>query len=397
MQSRFIFISHSSKDETIAYLLRDFLVLTGIPTEYIFCSSIPGNDIKEKIAEEVKGALQESKINIAILSQNYYESAYCLNEAGIIWFQEKPSIVIGMPEVTHDNMRGFLDNDNKIRRLNSLDDFSAIYDQIRNALEIKHTTTSIVINATNQAIDRYKKYLSEITVPLKKISIDSDTLNNITTDDEKIVLYYAIIKKVRKINKDNIIIWLRDMEVYNVDIDNAFDLLSETLHCKVDNGELKLEISFFRKLISDESNVSDHLLQILNNHIILSAEKFRKLLLSEKFEDVYLLFVAYIIDENVTKFGFRWKNQEQIDDIKHWEDKCFLPCLLSENYLKCINFFIDNKLVYESDWTSYQNPREYTLHKSLKEYLFCHSEEIQPRISEFISKLQQSYASELPF
>lgn len=171
MQSRFIFISHSSKDETIAYLLRDFLVLTGIPTEYIFCSSIPGNDIKEKIAEEVKGALQESKINIAILSQNYYESAYCLNEAGIIWFQEKPSIVIGMPEVTHDNMRGFLDNDNKIRRLNSLDDFSAIYDQIRNALEIKHTTTSIVINATNQAIDRYKKYLSEITVPLKKFPL----------------------------------------------------------------------------------------------------------------------------------------------------------------------------------------------------------------------------------
>ena len=87
-------------------------------------------------------------------------------------------------------------------------------------------------------------------------------------------------KKVRKINKDNIIIWLRDMEVYNVDIDNAFDLLSETLHCKVNNGELELEISFFRKLISYKSNVSDHLLQILNNHIILSAEKFRKLLLS---------------------------------------------------------------------------------------------------------------------
>lgn len=33
-------------------------------------------------------------------------------------------------------------------------------------------------------------------------------------------------------------------------------------------------------------------------------------------------------------------------------------------------FLVQNKLVYESDWTSYSNPREYTLYNSVKNFLF---------------------------
>ena len=40
-----IFISHSSKNAEIADILRDFLVGAGIPNNYIFCSSLPGNDV----------------------------------------------------------------------------------------------------------------------------------------------------------------------------------------------------------------------------------------------------------------------------------------------------------------------------------------------------------------
>ena len=77
-----IFISHRSTDKGIADMLVDFFAGTGISKETVFCSSLPGNDINERISDEVRTALKSSAVNIAILSHDYYQSAYCLNEAG---------------------------------------------------------------------------------------------------------------------------------------------------------------------------------------------------------------------------------------------------------------------------------------------------------------------------
>ena len=49
-----IFISHRSTDAEIADMLKDYLVTTGIPNDYIFCSSLPGNDVSSVISREVK-------------------------------------------------------------------------------------------------------------------------------------------------------------------------------------------------------------------------------------------------------------------------------------------------------------------------------------------------------
>lgn len=79
-----IFISHRSTDKGIADMLVDFFAGTGISKEAVFCSSLPGNDINERISDEVRSALKSSAVNIAILSHDYYQSAYCLNEAGVL-------------------------------------------------------------------------------------------------------------------------------------------------------------------------------------------------------------------------------------------------------------------------------------------------------------------------
>lgn len=54
-----IFISHRSTDKMIADMLVDFFLGTGIPKDKVFCSSLPGNDINEKISVEVKNALKK--------------------------------------------------------------------------------------------------------------------------------------------------------------------------------------------------------------------------------------------------------------------------------------------------------------------------------------------------
>lgn len=53
-----IFLSHRSTDKEIADMLRDFLVGVGIPNELIFCSSLPGNDVVQRIALEVKSTFK---------------------------------------------------------------------------------------------------------------------------------------------------------------------------------------------------------------------------------------------------------------------------------------------------------------------------------------------------
>ena len=126
-----IFISHRSIDKAVADILVDFLAATGIPKTAFFCSSLPGNDINEKISAEVKAALKNSVLNIAILSRDYYQSAYCLNEAGVLWYREDvPVIPIALPEIDSKNMYGFLNSEYKLRRLDYDTDISYIYDAV---------------------------------------------------------------------------------------------------------------------------------------------------------------------------------------------------------------------------------------------------------------------------
>ena len=158
-----IFISHRSADAKIADMLKDYLVTTGIPNDYVFCSSLPGNDVNSVISREVKEKIANSSVNIAILSNSYYESAYCLNEAGIIWLQdpEVPAIVIGLPEINHNSMHGFLNGDYKLRRLDNLGDISAIHDSVHTAVNVPAATLSAATEAGQNLSNRYKDFISQ--------------------------------------------------------------------------------------------------------------------------------------------------------------------------------------------------------------------------------------------
>ena len=79
--------------------------------------------------------MKKSVVNIAILSTDYYQSAYCLNEAGILWYQDDvPVIPIALPEINSSNMYGFLSNEYKLRRLDSDTDIPYIYDVVSEAV-----------------------------------------------------------------------------------------------------------------------------------------------------------------------------------------------------------------------------------------------------------------------
>jgi hypothetical protein len=162
MCQKLIFISHRTKEQSVGEMLLDFLSTTGIPRDAIKCSSLPGNDVKVKISSEVRDWIKHSVVNIAILSSDYYDSAYCLNEAGILWYlSEIPVIPIGLPEITHEKMIGFLNNDYKIRRLDSDDDIAYIYDTVQEALGVSVAKHSVINTETKKLKERYNRFCDD--------------------------------------------------------------------------------------------------------------------------------------------------------------------------------------------------------------------------------------------
>ena len=389
-----IFISHRSTDKDIADMLVDFFAGTGIPKESVFCSSLPGNDINERISDEVKTALKNSAVNIAILSHDYYQSAYCLNEAGVLWYEEVPVIPIALPEINSSNMYGFLNNEYKLRRLDCDTDVSYIYDTVNEAVSAPHTKASIITQENNKLRAKYAEYIKARETPqMSYASPVTFSLSEITTDDERIVLYYILQKNVRKATKAGIATWLNECEIYDVNLDNAFDLLASFEGGAVNNNTLEFGIEAFRKYSASAASILPELKKCVEQHTKLAVNTFKNIWTSDTIDHITGLFIAYIVDERMRTFGDRWMADGQIKSIKQWESKNTLDDALSKNYGTCLEFLVQNNLVYASEWTGPGNVRQYTLCPSLQEYLFnCPAE-----IVEELQKLKDAHYCDLPF
>lgn len=390
-----IFISHRSTDKDIVDMLVDFFVGTGIPKEAVFCSSLPGNDINEKIASEVKAALKNSAVNIAILSQDYYQSAYCLNEAGVLWYcDDVPVIPIALPEINSNNMFGFLSNEYKLRRLESDGDISYIYDTVSESVSAPPTKHRIITRENQKLRERYATFLGARGPVMPTLATKpAISTSEITTDDERIVLYYILKKNVRRVSKDTIRDWLHKREIYDVDVNNAFDLLSSFDGGAVVNNTLEFGLETFRNYSAHSAVILPELQSCVDRHTKLAVNTFNALWIADTLDQITGLFIAYIVDERMQSFGARWMADMQVESIKQWEDKNTLDSSLSKSYGSCLEFLVQNNLVYESDWTSYGNPREYSLCPSLQEFLLnCPVE-----IAEKLQKIKDAYYCDLPF
>ena len=389
-----IFISHRTVDGPIADMLRDFLVGAGIPNEYIFCSSLPGNDVKHNIPREVKDKILHSSVNIAILSNEYYESAYCVNEAGIIWLHDQtPAIIIGLPEITPSNMKGFLNSDYKLRRLDNPTDISEIYDTIQAKVRASQVSYSVITAACQKLIQRYTEVITKriVSTPVPAPSVAS--VNELTTDDERVVMYYILTKQVRRVLKSDIYEWMTQNEIYNINVDNALDLLASLGAGSYKNGILELDVSVFRKYTASADEITLTLEPTVDKYRILARERFVEMWDAGEFTEVDKLFTAYIIQFRVAALGDGWQTEGQVKHIQRWEEKNSLDETLSSSYSACLNLFVDNRLVFESAWTENGYVKEHTLCPSLKAFLL----DVNFPYAEEIEQIMKTHYFQLPF
>lgn len=157
-----IFISHRLTDAHVSDLIKNFLVMTGFPNNKVFCSSLRGNGVAEKIGKEVKEHLQKAAIIILLLSRDYYESAYCLNEAGVAWYLDGVRVIpFGFPEVTHENMRGFVNAEFKLRRLDDDGDIAYLYDEANRLYKMEKVSKETFIQEVQKLKNQYQQHIKE--------------------------------------------------------------------------------------------------------------------------------------------------------------------------------------------------------------------------------------------
>lgn len=121
-----IFISHSSTNKEIAEKLCEFMTSCGVDKKNIFCSSIVGQGVDngEKLNKRIAESIKNSKVLIFMLSADFLESPYCIEELGTGWYLAENNVLkcyfLVLPDILSlSEIQGFVNS--KIDKFSFID------------------------------------------------------------------------------------------------------------------------------------------------------------------------------------------------------------------------------------------------------------------------------------
>ncbi len=131
--SKSVFVSHATKDTPLITSLVDLIEDgIGVPEGEIFCSSLPGYGIPagKNFVGYMRDQMDAPRVVVLVLTQNYFQSHFCLSELGAAWVKGHNIFPILVPPLTYSDVKDVLLGTQVIR----VDDDVA-YNQLREALE----------------------------------------------------------------------------------------------------------------------------------------------------------------------------------------------------------------------------------------------------------------------
>lgn len=158
-----LFISHASNDRAIVEGFVDLLESgIGVPHRQIFCSSLkgqnvkPGADFVASIREQLSGA----KAVIALLSESFYASAFCMCELGGVWLACNNNMLpVIVPPLGFNSMKGILGN-LQASRLGNGEDLDELRDRIVDMLGIEAHPTPRWNTKRQQFLDKLDTFVA---------------------------------------------------------------------------------------------------------------------------------------------------------------------------------------------------------------------------------------------
>jgi len=106
-----IFISHASADQKLADAFARLLEGgINLSQKHIFCTSLEDQGIPagEDFKSFIQKKLEESEIVVALITENYYASAFCMCELGATWIRAKNFIPFIVPPLGFADLKGVL-------------------------------------------------------------------------------------------------------------------------------------------------------------------------------------------------------------------------------------------------------------------------------------------------
>lgn len=154
-----LFISHAYADHDTVDTFVEFLTDIGVPDDQIFYSSWPeyGVDLGENIVDTIKIRLSGKKVHVIfMLSQNYYNSAMCLNEMGAAWILQHSYTSVLLPGFEYENMKGAIDTRRCGMKLDeNQNDLKVRLIQFRNQLQKEFCLPQLDEMKWNRKLDRF--------------------------------------------------------------------------------------------------------------------------------------------------------------------------------------------------------------------------------------------------
>lgn len=162
------FVSHSSKDISFVEQLCRFLKDIGITPEEIFCSSVEGQGVKsgKRISDEIKTTMQQSELFIYVITKNFLASPYCVQELSAGWVLDNPDckkhlFLLKMPDVTPDEINGFVNADFKYNELTS-ESLDELIDDISEACNLSRKKATEIGRMKKLLLENSKEFVQHV-------------------------------------------------------------------------------------------------------------------------------------------------------------------------------------------------------------------------------------------
>jgi len=166
-----VFISHSSKNKEIADHLCAYIARLGVKEKNIFCSSVVGQGIGngEKLNNAIAYAIQDSSLLIFLLSYDFINSSYCMEELGVGWYLSQRNDVtcyyLVLPDIEMSELIGFVNS--KSDKFTFLDlehreELSALSCDLANQMNIRMKAHTVITNAENVFLSSIRSSIEEI-------------------------------------------------------------------------------------------------------------------------------------------------------------------------------------------------------------------------------------------
>lgn len=332
-----VFISHSSKNKILGDLLVELLRNVGIQdSEIIFTSNTAyGIPVGKNIFQWLKSQITEKPFVIYLLSEEYYQSIACLNEMGAAWIIENKHAAIFTPNFNLSS----------------------------------------------------KEFQSG--------ALDPREIGFYINDEERIFTFIELLREDFNIINNPLLI-NQSVRKFIKSIDSISSLNKNTVEIKTDENTVKIENIQKPTLPTSESvktlkSIPSKATESIKNSLF---DKFSDLIINNKLKDEELLLIYYVIDRSKFTLMTGWQEDNEIQNIKEWEEINDINFLLSKNYSQTLKRFEIRGFIEVSDLTSYGNPKEFKIKDEISEHLLDLNEDLLEIINDCLKRNFQEFKIE---